>query len=78
MSTSKETDSKDIEARLDRSLRNQVRLPQLDRSFDAAVKFDFDPTRLGKIEVVCVMRGPNSRSSCSFLNFGTGLIFFFI
>jgi hypothetical protein len=29
--------SKDIEARLDRSLRNQVRLPQLDRRFDRAV-----------------------------------------
>jgi len=28
---------KDIEARLDRSLANQVKLPQLDRRFDAAV-----------------------------------------
>lgn len=28
---------KDIEARLDRSLGNQIRLPQLDRRFDAAV-----------------------------------------
>ena len=29
--------TKDIEARLDRSLRNQVRSPRLDRRFDAAV-----------------------------------------
>jgi hypothetical protein len=28
---------KDIEARLDRSLGNQIKLPQLDRRFDAAV-----------------------------------------
>lgn len=28
---------KDIEARLDRSLQNQVRVPKLDESFDAAV-----------------------------------------
>jgi hypothetical protein len=49
------------------------------RSFNARVKFNFDPALLGKSKysvVSWVLQ--KSRSSCSFLNFGTGLIFFFI
>lgn len=37
MSDMKVSNQKQIEARLDRSLRNQVRAPRLDRRFDAAV-----------------------------------------
>ncbi len=37
MSATNDSDKKGIEARLDRSLRSQVRAPRLDRSFDNAV-----------------------------------------
>lgn len=37
--------TKEIEARLDRSLRNQIRAPQLDQHFDAAVWARIDAAR---------------------------------
>jgi hypothetical protein len=60
-------------------LAGQTKGNRFHRSFDARVKFNFDRLYLEKSKysvMSCVFQ--NSRSSCSFLNFGTGLIFFFI
>ena len=60
-------------------LARQSQRNRFHRSFDARVKLNFVPARLGKSKYSVVSwLLQKFRWSCSFLNFGTGLIFFFI